>query len=158
MKYLIELKLPRQSIKYFSIHDKENKPRPLVFNHSIDAINYASYCVATKCKFNKWPQISEAELVHKYYKEAPFKCHLPRFVKPFVKVVKMEDASLICLFAKTAIDMYVADSFEFDDDSSIYMKLAEYDYTHTNITWFKQHLEERMNSSYGYSPNKPIKP
>lgn len=172
MKYLVGLKFPRQPIKYFSIQDKKHKPRAIVFNSAEDANNYGAFCIASKCKFNTWPQLSEANRIEmcpkssahvpmgltrdtqtrvgavsvipilNLHEEADFKCHLPNFVTSFVEVVEIDDVNMMTIFAKTGFDIYVSNSFYFKNDLSVCMDISENNFICVNTENFREYLEE----------------
>lgn len=146
MNFLVELNLcSKFSNKYFSILDKQKKPRVLVFTDKDNAIKYAEFAVATKCRFNQWPTLDASNLKHNPFQDAKLKCHVPDYVCRYVHVVEIEDDIMNREFARNGVSVYLSDSFTWNDDFSIEMTIGARDYNYLNIEIFKEILEQRLH-------------
>tara|TARA_B100001996_G_C18663719_1_gene594077 strand:- start:1947 stop:2381 length:435 start_codon:yes stop_codon:yes gene_type:complete len=144
MKYLVGINVPKQTQKLFCIQDNKNKPRTVVFKFKNDAIQYAKFVIASKCKFNKWPNLNASDLVNETFEDATFKCHIPSYVSKFIEVVEIEENVMNDVFARSGMDIYLSESFQFDQELSVRMSIGERNYTYIDTDKFKHVLEERI--------------
>lgn len=114
MKYLVGLNFPRQPIEYFTEKTNHNQLFLIIPQTITNLINGLIF------------QKPNLYII------------LPRFVRSFVEVIQMDEATMFCLFAKAGLDIYVS------DDSN------------NNAIWFQQHVEERMDNYYDYPANSYI--
>lgn len=112
MKYLVGLNFPRQPIEYFTEKTNHNQLFLIIPQTITNLINGLIF------------QKPNLYII------------LPRFVRSFVKVIQMDEATMFCLFAKAGLDIYVS------DDSSMHLT--------------EQHVEERMDNYYDYPANSYI--
>lgn len=134
--------------KMFSIQNKNNSPKVLVFKQKRDAVNFSKFLIENKCRHQQWPLIDIDTLNTGIQDDlkSDFKCHLPTFVSSFIQVTEWNSNRLTKYLAINGVQIMLAEQVVYDTKSlNIKMDIGERKYDVLDNFIIRKNLENKSN-------------